>query len=112
LIPLLQSLPDRIETNVTVGYPLVQSALFGYIDLWLQVQQRYATHSGGTVQHLDVEVVLGHPLCGVAVEERQRILQHIHDNQWLEVPSDMLLLNTASYPSFFEEQKTSDALLQ
>ncbi len=112
LIPLLQSLPEGADFNVTVGYPLVQSTLFGFIDLWLRVQQYYATHGGATVHHLDVEAVLTHPVGGVAEEERRNIQQHIHANQWLEVPAEGLLLHSGSYPAFFAERKSSGALLE
>ena len=112
LIPLLQSLPEGADFNVTVGYPLVQSTLFGYIDLWLRVQQYYATHRRSTVLQPEVEAVLTHPLCGVAAEERQTIQQQILANQWLEVPADALLLTSGSYPAFFAERKNCGALLE
>ncbi|MGV3763645.1 PD-(D/E)XK nuclease family protein [Parapedobacter sp.] len=112
LIPLLQSLPEGVDFNVTVGYPLVQSTLFGYIDLWLRIQQHYATHGGGTVHHLDVEAALTHPLCGVAAEERRGIQQQINTNQWLEIPASGLSLGSGSYPAFFAERKNSGALMQ
>ncbi len=112
LIPLLQSLPEGVEFNVTVGYPLVQSTLFGFIDLWLRIQQYLCNHGGGSAHHLDVEAALAHPMSGVADEERRNILQQIHANQWLEVPVSELLLTTASYPAFFAERKNSEALLQ
>src|SRR5690606_9931044 len=112
LIPLLQSLPEGADFNVTVGYPLVQSTLFGYLDLWLRIQQYYATHGGSAVHHLDVEAVLAHPLCGVAADERKALQQHIRENQWLEVPAGALRLTSGSYPAFFAERKDSEALLQ
>ena len=101
LIPLLQSLPVDVDVNITVGYPLVQSILFGYIDLWLTVQQHYATQGGHAAHYRDVEVVLNHPLCGVSDVDRLRILDRIHENQWLDVPVEELFLESASYPSFF-----------
>jgi len=109
LIPLLQSLPEGADFNVTVGYPLVQSTLFGYIDLWLRIQEHYATH--GTVHHLDVKTVLAHPLGGVGEEERQRIHQQITANQWLEVPAHELVLTSGSYPTFFARRRDSGTLL-
>ena len=111
LIPLLQSLPEDIDFNVTVGYPLVQSTLFGYIDLWLRIQEHYAQR-GGTVQHLDVEAVLTHPLCGIAAQERRNIQQLVSTNQWQELPAGGLVLSSGSYPDFFVERKDSGALLQ
>src|SRR5690606_30085632 len=33
LVPLLQSLPD-LKINITTGFPLTQSPIFGVLDLW------------------------------------------------------------------------------
>lgn len=112
LIPLLQSLPEEIDFNVTVGYPLVQSTLFGFIELWLRIQQHFASHGTNTVHHLDVEAVLAHPMGGVITEEQQAIRRKINTNQWLEVPTDELLLTTGSYPAFFVERKNGEAVLE
>lgn len=112
LIPLLQSLPEESDFNVTVGYPLIQSTLFGFIELWLRIQQRFASHGADTVHYLDVEAVVAHPLSGVAADERQCIRKKINDHRWLEVPVVELQLKSGSYPEFFIEQKSSEAILQ
>src|SRR5690606_6024665 len=111
LIPVLQSLPDTIDFNVTMGYPLIQSTLFGFIDLWLGIQQHYANH-GRSVNHLDVEAAIAHPLSGVSQVERQALQEKISANEWLEVPVGELQLKTGSYPDFFIPRKGSDPVLQ
>lgn len=112
LIPLLQSLPEGIDFNVTVGYPLMQSTLFGFIDLWLGIQQHLATNNGYSVHHLDVEAAITHPLSGILPKERQNIQEKINTNQWLEVPVGELLLATGSYPGFFAARKGGEAILK
>ncbi|SEL74458.1 PD-(D/E)XK nuclease family protein [Parapedobacter koreensis] len=112
LIPVLQSLPEGIDFNVTMGYPLIQSTLFGFVDLWLGVQQQLAANQGRTVHHLDVEAVLTHPLSGVLVDERDALQKKMVANEWLEVPASELQFETGSYPAFFVPQTSNDALLQ
>lgn len=112
LIPVLQSLPDNIAFNVTMGYPLTQSPLFGLIDLWLSVQQYLAANNARAVHHSDVEAVIAHPLAGVSFEERQSLQQTIHENEWLDVPVAELKLTSGCFPDFFVPRQGSTALLE
>lgn len=112
LIPVLQSLPEGIDFNVTMGYPLIQSTLFGFIDLWLGVQQQLTANQGRTVHHLDVQAVITHPLGGVPSGDREALQEKIAANEWLEVPVRELQLETSSYPLFFAPQTGNDAMLQ
>ncbi len=110
LIPVLQSIPEHVAFNVTMGYPLAQSSLFGYIDGWLGIQQQLAANNGRAVHHLDVESAISHPLAGIATEEREALQAQIAKNEWLEVPTEALRLQTGSHPDFFE-RRDSDGLL-
>ncbi|WP_353127094.1 PD-(D/E)XK nuclease family protein [Parapedobacter pyrenivorans] len=112
LVPVLQSLPDGFDFNVTMGYPLTQSTLFGFIDGWLSVQQQLAANQGRYVHHLDVEAILSHPLSGILPEERDVLQQTINANEWLEVPVAELLLKSGSYPYFFVPRSGGEGLLQ
>jgi len=112
LVPVLQSLPDGFDFNVTMGYPLTQSTLFGYLDGWLGVQQQLAANQGRSVHHLDVEAILAHPLSGVRPGERQALQEKINTNEWLEVPAAELLLKSGSYPAFFIPRTGNEAVLQ
>ncbi len=112
LVSVLQSLPDGIDFNVTMGYPLTQSTLFGYLDGWLGIQQQLATNQGRFVHHLDVEAILAHPLSGISSEERDNLQGNINENEWLEVPVAELLLTSGSYPEFFVPRSGNEAVLQ
>ncbi|WP_353185533.1 PD-(D/E)XK nuclease family protein [Parapedobacter lycopersici] len=111
LIPVLQSLPDGTPFNITMGYPLMQSPLFGLIDLWLTIQQYLDGNHGRYVHHLDVVAVLAHPLTGVAPTERQQLQQAIHENEWLDVPVAALRLKTGGFAEFFAPQEGGAAVL-
>lgn len=112
LVPVLQSLPDGIDFNVTMGYPLAQSTLFGYLDGWLGIQQQLAANGGRSVHHLDVEAILAHPLSGISMKERDNLQSIINANEWLEVPVSQLSLRSGSYPEFFTPRSGNEAVLQ
>jgi len=112
LVPVLQSLPDDIDFNVTMGYPLPQSTLFGYLDGWLGIQQQLAANRGQFVHHLDVETILTHPLSGISTEERDALQGNITANEWLEVPVAELSLKSGSYPEFFIRRSGNEAVLE
>lgn len=111
LIPVLQSLPDDTTFNVTMGYPLMQSPLFGLIDLWLSIQQYLSANNGRAVHHTAVEAAVAHPLAGVSFEERRLLQQRIHENEWRDVPTADLRLTTGSFPDLFVWQRGGEALL-
>lgn len=110
LIPVLQSIPEHVTFNVTMGYPLAQSSLYGYIDGWLGIQQQLDANNGRAVHHLDVQTAISHPLAGIAPGEREALQERMATNEWLEVPAEALRLQTGSYPDFFV-RRGSDGLL-
>lgn len=112
LVPLLQSLPDGIDFNVTMGYPMSQSTLFGYLDGWLAIQQQLAANRGQFVHHLDVEAILTHPLSAISAEERETLQGNITANEWLEVPVAELSLKSGSYPEFFFPRNGNKVVLE
>lgn len=102
LVPVLQTIPpDWGKVNVTMGYPLAQSTVFGFIDLWLNVQEQLNKEKKDTVSYRDVEAFLSHPLSSVKVREREQLQKTILDNQLLEVPLIQLHFSSDIAPNFF-----------
>ncbi|NEU10419.1 PD-(D/E)XK nuclease family protein [Flavihumibacter sp. R14] len=102
LIPVLQSIPSQYgKVNVTMGFPLAQSTVFGFVDLWLSVQEQLNKEKKDTVYYRDVEAFLSHPLTSVREKERELLQKVILDNQMLEVPLSELLFATDIAPNFF-----------
>lgn len=102
LIPVLQTIPPEAGiVNVTMGYPLGQSTVFGLIDLWLIVQEQVHKEKKDSVYHRDVLAFLSHPLAGVRAAEREALQKQILDNQWVEVPLTELHFASAIAPNFF-----------
>ncbi len=102
LIPVLQTIPEGAgKVNVTMGYPLAQSTVFGLIELWLNIQEQVHKDKKDSIHYRDVEAFLSHPLTGVQDREKGILQKQILDNQWLEVPITALHFASTLAPNFF-----------
>ncbi len=102
LIPVLQTIPPEAgKVNVTMGYPLAQSTVFGMIDLWLTIQEQVHKEKKDSIYYRDVRAFLSHPLTGVKEKERDILEKRMLDNQWAEVPLTELHFSSSLAPNFF-----------
>ncbi|HEY0900203.1 MAG TPA: PD-(D/E)XK nuclease family protein [Sphingobacteriaceae bacterium] len=102
LVPVLQTIPvEAGKVNVTMGYPLAQSTIFGLIELWLQIQEQVQKENKDTVYYRDVQAFLSHPLTAVPQRERDLLQKRMMEHQWQEVPLTELLFSSALAPNFF-----------
>ncbi len=100
LLPVLQSLPENIgKINVTMGYPLQQTSLFSFIQLFFIVQQDLAAHKFQAVSFEHVQAFLQHSLCDWPHTARQQLQQNIIKQVMLQVPLH-LLQNHSSVGNF------------
>jgi len=99
LLPVLQTIPTHytneegtsaVNLNITMGYPLLATSIFGLADIWLSVQSQLFAGKKETVYHKDVEAFLSHPLIGLAPEIRSELQKEMLDNQYIEVEQDIL----------------------
>ncbi|MVN22816.1 PD-(D/E)XK nuclease family protein [Mucilaginibacter arboris] len=115
LVPVMQTLPPEAGmVNITMGYPLTQSPLFGLTELWLKIQEQINKQQKHTVYYRDALAFLSHPLSGVKAAEREALQNKLLTNQWVEVPLTELHLISALAPNFFTSRhnglQTIDAL--
>jgi ATP-dependent helicase/nuclease subunit B len=102
LVPVMQTLPTEAGTvNITMGYPLTQSPLFGLTELWLNIQEQINKQQKHTVYYRDALAFLSHPLSGVKAAEREQLQNRLLEKQWVEVPLTELHLISALAPNFF-----------
>ncbi len=110
LLPVLQTIPTQyhdgeknhpVNLNVTMGYPLAASSIFGLADLWLCVQAQMNDTQGETVNFKEVEAFLSHPLTGVSEKMRDKIQQKLIDEQLVEVPVSRLIGQRGLLALFF-----------
>lgn len=89
LIPMLYALPEKASVNITMGYPLKQTAVRKLIDDYLQLQASYSEE--GFHHHL-VWSILQHPYIRTtyqaAIEKMPKVV-----GQYLRIPSDLLTIN-------------------
>src|SRR5690606_11495475 len=106
LIPVLQTLPNELKINITMGFPLSQSPIFGLIDLWLTVQEHIFTSGTDSVDKEDVFAFLSHSLAGIPNLERERMMEAIADYQTAKVPVDLLSFSLPRANEFFKKNST------
>lgn len=109
LVPVLQTIPgdfpgERVPlpVNVTMGFPLTASGIFGLAELWLAIQEKFILGQHETVYHRDAEAFLSHPLTQVTEQERKAIQQQILDAQLVDVPRSLLQTSGELAQLFFE----------
>ena len=71
LMPALQTLDDQIDLNVTMGFALANSTVFGLADLWLTTQLELKEADKVTYQTLEAFVT--HPLTGLTSKLKANI---------------------------------------
>jgi ATP-dependent helicase/nuclease subunit B len=99
LLPVLQTIPTQynheqknhpLNVNVTMGYPLAASSIFGLADLWLSIQAQMNEAGKETVNFKEVEAFLSHPLTGITERMRDKIQLKLIEEQLAEVPVSRL----------------------
>ena len=105
LIPVLQTIPARIEdkkvdVNITMGFGLTNSSLYGLADLWLSVQSE--VNAKKTVQYQTAIAFLSHPLIGISDVMRPKIIDALIKEQLIEIPYGRLTRQGGLFATFFE----------
>lgn len=99
LVPLLQSLPD-VNPNITTGYPLTQSPIYGILDLWMEVHLEISQFKRRKISYQIVETFINHPLTLVPLQDKLKIQKEIADKQLFEIPLEELTFKSC-LPRFF-----------
>lgn len=106
LVPLLQSLPDK-KVNITTGFPLTQSPIFGILDLWMHVHQEISHLKKKKIAYQDLETFLNNSLTRVAKEEKKKNQDFIADKQLFEIALTDIHIQSAVLPTFFQPLKSA-----
>src|SRR5690606_33063845 len=106
LVPLLQSLP-AIKINITTGFPLTQSPLFGMLDLWMKVHEQISHFKKDKIPFQELESFLNNPLTKEATFEREKNQANIIEQQLFEVAIDDITISTSALPHFFRPLSSS-----
>ena len=71
LMPALQTLDDQLDLNVTMGFALASSTVFGLADLWLTTQLELKENN--KVAYQTLEAFVTHPLTGLTTKLKSNI---------------------------------------
>jgi len=111
LVDLLQSLPDDVRPNITTGYPLVQSPIYGLLDLWLRVQEDVSHLKRDKIPFSRVETFASHPMLRLTDREKSAILAPFAERHLFEVDVRELSAKASVLPDFFRRIDHSSELL-
>lgn len=92
LSPLLYSMPEGIDLNITMGYPVRQTVAYSFVERLIELQNRRRESSGGVwFHHTDVLGLLAHPyLCDMAGDAGAALSKAIVERQQVYVPQSEL----------------------
>ncbi len=114
LIPLMQTIPStvgnkKIDVNITMGFGLANSSLYGLADLWLTIQSQLSAKK--TIQHQTAASFLSHPLTGISDTMRPKVIDALIKEQLIEIPYQRLTRQGGLLAVFFEPiYSSSDAV--
>lgn len=106
LLPALQTIPTSynqktIDLNVTMGFALATSSIFGLADLWF-ASQLEIIHNG-KVSYKSVEAFLTHPLTGLSQKMRDKILTALLTENEVEIQHERLLRQSGLFEVFYKK---------
>ncbi|MES2417464.1 MAG: PD-(D/E)XK nuclease family protein [Bacteroidota bacterium] len=112
LIPVMQTIPStvegstqKIEVNITMGFSLANSSIYGLIDLWLSAQLELSAKQ--TIQYQIAQAFLSHPLTGISEKMRPKIIDALIKEQLIEIPFERLTRQGGLLTLFFEPTRGS-----
>jgi ATP-dependent helicase/nuclease subunit B len=106
LIPTLQTIPSayngkHVELNVTMGFALATSTVYGLADLWLTSQLEILQHD--KVSYKNVEAFITHPLAGLSQKMRDKIQTALLNENVVEIEQQRLLKQSGLFEVFYKK---------
>lgn len=95
LAPLLYSIPEGIDLNITMGCPVRQSVAYSFVERLIELQnRRRESGSGVWFHHTDVLGLLAHPyLCDAAGDDGAALSKRIAERQQVYIPQHELAVS-------------------
>jgi ATP-dependent helicase/nuclease subunit B len=114
LIPTLQTIPtihngQEVDLNVTMGFALATSSIFGLIDLWLSTQLELLQKE--TISYHQVEAFLTHPLSGLSHKIRDKIQTALLNENHLEIEHKRLIRQSGLFDVFYKKIDNSEQVV-
>lgn len=100
LLPTLQTIPAQQDLNVTMGFALATSSIFGLADLWLTSQLEVLQRD--TLSYKIVEAFVTHPLSGLSQKMRDKIQTALLVENVVEIDHQRLLRQSGLFEVFYK----------
>lgn len=110
LVPLLQSLP-KMDINITTGYPLIQSPIYGLLDLWCETQLLISHQKKEKIPYQLLETFLSHPMTKVSKQQKNQIQKESAEKQLFEIQVAEIDISSSAVPHFFKSLNRPDDLI-
>ncbi|MFN0256020.1 PD-(D/E)XK nuclease family protein [Pedobacter ureilyticus] len=101
LMPALQTLDDQLDLNVTMGFALVSSTVFGLADLWLTTQLELKESNKVTYQTLEAFVT--HPLTGLTTKLKTNIQEALLKDNVVSIDLPRLQKQGGIFEKFYHK---------
>lgn len=101
LMPALQTLDDQLDLNVTMGFALASSTVFGLADLWLTTQLELKESNKVTYQTLEAFVT--HPLTGLTTKLKTNIQEALLKDNVVSIDLPRLQKQGGIFEKFYHK---------
>lgn len=101
LMPALQTINDDIDLNVTMGFALAGSTVFGLADLWLTTQLEL--RETNKVAYQTLEAFVTHPLTGLSTKLKANVQEALLRDNVVNIDLHRLIKQGGIFERFYQK---------
>ncbi|GAB1462833.1 PD-(D/E)XK nuclease family protein [Pedobacter sp.] len=109
LMPALQTIDDNVDLNVTMGFALASSTVFGLADLWLSTQLEL--RETGKVAYQTLEAFVTHPLTGLSRKLKDNVQEALLKDNVVSIDLARLQKQGGIFEKFYHKVDEPAALV-
>lgn len=110
LMPALQTINDDIDLNVTMGFALAGSTVFGLADLWLSTQLELKETN--KVAYQTLEAFVTHPLTGLSTKLKANVQEALLRDNVVNIDLHRLLKQGGIFERFYQKIDDPENLVE
>ncbi|RWU07439.1 PD-(D/E)XK nuclease family protein [Pedobacter chitinilyticus] len=110
LMPALQTINDGIDLNVTMGFALAGSTVFGLADLWLTTQLELKETN--KVDHQTLEAFVTHPLTGLSTKLKANVQEALLRDNVVNIDLHRLIKQGGIFERFYQKIEDPSRLVE
>lgn len=110
LMPALQTIDENVDLNVTIGFNLANSTVYGLVDLWLSSQLELKENDHITYQTL--EAFITHPLTGLTAKMKDNVQSALLNDNVVHVARTRLQKQGGIFEKFYHKIDRSVCLIK